>query len=84
MDDDIYFLRYFLRYSSKLLNRLTRPTSNKVLKKMLQIKKTHFMEQILFKMVAESIKAGVGPMLTNAQNIKIQNHLEQAKKTPSL
>ena len=75
MDDDIYFLRFFLKFSSGLLGHLTRPTSNKVLKKMLQIKKTNFMEQMLFKMAAESIKAGVGNMLSNSQNLVIMNHL---------
>ena len=75
MDDDIYFLRFFLKYSSELLGNLTRPTSNKVLRKMLQIKKTNFMEQLLFKMVAESIKTGVGQMLSNSQNLVIMNHL---------
>ena len=43
MDDDLYFLRYFLKYSSVVLEKLTRPTSNKVLQKMLSIKKTNFM-----------------------------------------
>lgn len=52
MDDDLYFLRFFLKYSSEILAKVTRPTSNKVLQKMLTIKKTNFMEQMLFKMVA--------------------------------
>lgn len=43
MDDDLYFLRFFLKYSTSVLERLTRPTSNKVLLKMLSIKKTNFM-----------------------------------------
>ena len=36
MDDDIYFLRYMLKYSQdNVLDKLTRHTSNKLLKKML-------------------------------------------------
>ncbi len=75
MDDDLYFLRFFLKYSSEVLAKVTRPTSNKVLKKMLSIKKTNFMEQMLFKMVAESAKLGIGRMLTNSQNLQIANNL---------
>jgi hypothetical protein len=51
MDDDIYFLRFLLQYGNELLKDLTRPTSSKLLKKLLSIQKTHFMEQMLFKMV---------------------------------
>lgn len=31
MDDDLYFLRFFLKYSSEVLGKITRPTSHKVL-----------------------------------------------------
>ena len=75
LDDDLYFLRYFLKYSAKVLETLTRNTSNKVLKKMLLIKKTNFMEQMLFKMVAESARSGIGGMLSNGQNLQIVSHL---------
>lgn len=47
---------------------------------MLSIKKTNFMEQMLFKMVAESAKLGIGKMLTNSQNMQIINHLDNAGK----
>lgn len=80
----MYFLRYFLKYSSKVLERLTRNTSNKVLRKMLQIKKTNFMEQLLFKMVAESTKTGISQMLSNGQNLQIVNHLQNASKASGL
>jgi hypothetical protein len=75
MDDDLYFLRFFLKYSSGILENLTRPLSNKILLKMLSIKKTNFMEQMLFKMVAETAKLGIGNMLTNSQNLQIINNL---------
>ena len=75
MDDDLYFLRFFLKYSSDILENLTRPLSNKILLKMLSIKKTNFMEQMLFKMVAETAKLGIGNMLTNSQNLQIINNL---------
>ncbi len=39
---------------------------------------------MLFKMVAESAKLGIGRMLTNSQNLQITNHLENAGKVPSL
>ncbi len=52
MDDDIYFLRFLLNNGQDLLKNLTRPTSSKLLKKMLSIQKTNFMEQMLFKMVS--------------------------------
>lgn len=38
------------------------------------------MEQMLFKMVAESAKLGIGKMLTNSQNMQIINHLDNAGK----
>ena len=56
MDDDIYFLRFMLQHGQNLLKDLTRPTSSKLLKKMLSIQKTNFMEQMLFKMVGEQQK----------------------------
>lgn len=43
MDDDIYFLRFMLKYSKGLLKDLTRSTASKVIKQMLEIKKTNFM-----------------------------------------
>jgi stalled ribosome rescue protein Dom34 len=43
MDDDLYFLRFFLKYSSEVLGKVTRSTSNKVIQKMMEIKKTNFM-----------------------------------------
>jgi hypothetical protein len=43
MDDDIYFLRFMLQHGQNLLKDLTRPTSSKLLKKMLSIQKTNFM-----------------------------------------
>jgi hypothetical protein len=51
MDDDIYFLRFMLQHGQGLLKDLTRPSSAKILKKMLSIQKSNFMEQMLFKMV---------------------------------
>jgi hypothetical protein len=52
MDDDIYFLRFMLKYGTGLIKNLTKSTSSKVLKHLLNIKKTNFMEQMLFKMVS--------------------------------
>jgi hypothetical protein len=42
------------------------------------------MEQLLFKMVAESSKLGIGKMLTNSQNLQIRNNLENISKNPTL
>lgn len=42
------------------------------------------MEQMLFKMVAESSKLGIGRMLTNSQNLQITNNLENAGKISGL
>jgi hypothetical protein len=52
MDDDIYFLRFLLQNGQDLMKNLTRPTSSKLLKKLLSIQKTNFMEQMFFKMVS--------------------------------
>jgi stalled ribosome rescue protein Dom34 len=35
LDDDIYFLRFMLKYGKGLLKDLTRSTANKVIKQML-------------------------------------------------
>ena len=51
---------------------------------MLQIKKTNFMEQLLFKMVAESTKTGISQMLSNGQNLQIINHLQNASKASGM
>lgn len=40
-----------LKYSKGLLKDLTRSTSSKLLKQLLTIKKTNFMEQLFFKLV---------------------------------
>ena len=84
LDDDIYFLRFALKYGKGLLKDLTKHTSAKVLKRMLAIKKTNFMEQLFFKMVAESAKSGVSALLTNQQNLEINEQLEAARKLPGL
>jgi stalled ribosome rescue protein Dom34 len=52
MDDDVYFLRFMLKYGKGLLKDLTRQTSSKVLQHILTIKKTNFMEQLFFKLVS--------------------------------
>ena len=41
-----------LKYGKGLLAELTRPTAAKMLKQMLSINKTHFMEQLLLKLSA--------------------------------
>ena len=69
MDDDIYFLRFMLQHGQNLLQDLTRGTSSKLLKKMLAIQKTNFMEQMLFKMAGETAKIKAGQLLTNSQNL---------------
>lgn len=84
MDDDLYFLRFFLKFSPAVIGEMTRSTSNKILKKMLQIKKTNFMEQMLFKMTSESIKCNTGRLLSNMQNLRIINDLENAGKVSKL
>lgn len=71
MDDDIYFLRFMLKYGKGLLKDLTKATASKIIRRMLEIKKTNFLEQMLFKMVAESAKSGMGSLLTNQQNLGI-------------
>ena len=52
LDDDVYFLRYMLKYGKGLLADLTRPTAAKILKQMLSINQTHFMEQLLLKLAS--------------------------------
>lgn len=64
-----------LKYGKGLLKDLTRSTSSKVIKQMLEIKKTNFMEQLFFKLVAESAKTGSGALLTNQQNLEIVEKL---------
>lgn len=77
MDDDIYFLRFLLKNGQDLLKNLTRPTSSKLLKKLLSIQKTNFMEQMLFKMVSETAKIKAGQLLKNSQNLQIIRNLEK-------
>ena len=43
MDDDIYFLRFMLKYGKGLLKDLTKATASKILRRMLEIKKTNFL-----------------------------------------
>jgi len=43
MDDDIYFLRFMLKYGKGLLKDLTKGTASKVIRRMLEIKKTNFL-----------------------------------------
>ena len=71
LDDDIYFLRYMLKYGKGLLGELTRPTAAKILKQMLSINKTHFMEQLLLKLASETAKSGTGNLLTTQQTLSI-------------
>jgi stalled ribosome rescue protein Dom34 len=71
LDDDIYFLRYMLKYGKGLLADLTRPTAAKMLKQMLSINKTHFMEQLLLKLATETAKSCTGVMLTTQQTLSI-------------
>lgn len=71
LDDDMYFLRFMLKYGKGLLGELTRPTAAKVLKKMLSINKTHFMEQLLLKLASETAKSGTGALLTTQQALSI-------------
>lgn len=71
LDDDMYFLRFMLKYGKGLLGELTRPTAAKVLKKMLSINKTHFMEQLLLKLASETAKSGTGALLTTQQTLSI-------------
>lgn len=75
LDDDIYFLRFMLKYGKGLLGELTRPTAAKILKKMLSINKTHFMEQLLLKFAAETAKSGTGSLLTTQQTLSISDNL---------
>lgn len=42
------------------------------------------MEQMLFKMVAETARLGIGKMLTNSQNLQIVNNLDNASKIGNL
>jgi hypothetical protein len=60
-----------LKYSKGLLKDLTRSTASRVIKQMLEIKKTNFMEQLFFKLVSQSVKTSSGSLLTNQQNLEI-------------
>jgi hypothetical protein len=60
-----------LKYGKGLLAELTRPTATKILKQMLTINKTHFMEQLLLKLTTETVKSGTGNLLTNQQTLSI-------------
>lgn len=73
-----------LKYSKGLLQDLTKATAGKVLKQMLAIKRTNFMEQLFFKLVAESSKIGASQLLTNQQNFSIIDKLEQCSKMQGL
>lgn len=75
MDDDIYFLRFHLKYGQGLLKELTRATSTKVLKQMLQIRKTRFMDQTLLKLASESSKGNISKLLCNGLNRQILSEL---------
>lgn len=71
MGDDIYFLRFMLKYGKGLLAELTRPAASKILKKMLSINKTHCMEQLLIKLAAQTAKSGTSTLLTTQQTLNI-------------
>jgi len=84
LDDDIYFLRYMLKYGKGLLSDLTRPTAAKILKQTLAINKTHFMEQLLLKLASETAKSGTGSLLTTQQTLSISDSLARCSKLQGL
>ena len=66
-----------LKYGKGLLADLTRPTAAKILKKMIGINKTHFMEQLLLKLASETAKSGTGTLLTTQQTLSISESLKK-------
>jgi hypothetical protein len=55
-----------------------------MLKKMLSINKTHFMEQLLLKMVAETAKSSTSHLLNNQQILSIEEALNKCSKISGL
>lgn len=62
MDDDIYFIRCLLK-TGPVLDRLTKSTSSKVLKKMIQVMRSDFMNQLFLSMSSNSIANNVPQIL---------------------
>jgi hypothetical protein len=48
MEDDIYLIRLMLK-SGAVLDKLTKPTAGKVLKKLIEMMKSDFMNQLFLK-----------------------------------
>lgn len=58
MDDDIYFIRCLLK-TGPVLDRLTKPTATRVLKKMVQVMRSDFMNQLFLRLVDSSLESRV-------------------------
>ena len=81
MDDDIYFIRLLVK-TGPVLDRMTKPTSTKLLKKLLHIMKSDFINQLFLGSVNSSIKNNVPNILENKQNKAVINVLDRLSKTP--
>jgi hypothetical protein len=79
MDDDIYFIRCLLK-TGPVLDRLTKATSSKVLKKMIQVMRSDFMNQLFLSMCNNSISNNVPQILENGKNKQIVDSLGQLAK----
>jgi hypothetical protein len=76
MDDDIYFIRCLLK-TGPVLDRLTKPTATKVLKKMIMVMRSDFMNQMFLKLCDNSITSKVPLILENGRNKQITDTLAQ-------
>lgn len=70
MDDDIYLIRLLVK-TGPILDKLTRPTSTKLLKKLLQLMKSDFINQVFLSTINSAIKNNVPNILDNKQNKSI-------------
>jgi len=79
MDDDIYFIRCLLK-TGPALDRLTKPTAARVLKKMVQVMRSDFMNQLFLRLVDNSLGNRVPLVLENSRNKQITDTLEQLSR----
>jgi hypothetical protein len=67
MEDDIYLIRLMLK-SGAVLDKLTKPTAGKVLKKLIEMMKSDFMNQLFLKFTENCIINKVPLFLENKKN----------------
>lgn len=81
MDDDIYLIRLLIK-TGPILDKLTRPTSTRLLKKLLQIMKSDFLNQMFLTSVEGAIKSNVPNILDNKQNKSIADTMTIIAQDP--